>query len=104
DEVERVADRVALLDNGRILFSGPLDEVRGRHHRLTLRFSEPRATPPALDGVLSWGGGGQEWTAVVEGARGQVQSRASATGGTIIEESSVGLTDVLVAHAGGKRS
>lgn len=103
DEVERVADRVALIDTGRLIFSGPLEDVRGRHRRLTLRFSEPRQMPPALDGVLSWEGSGQEWTAVVEGELERLQSQASAAGGRVVEESTVGLGELFVAHAGGKR-
>ena len=44
-EVERVADRVALIDRGRVVFSGALDQIKGTHHRLTLRFAEPPARP-----------------------------------------------------------
>src|SRR5207244_462054 len=35
DEVERVSDHVALIDRGRVLTQGPLDEVRGAHRLLT---------------------------------------------------------------------
>src|SRR5439155_8953109 len=45
-EVERVADRVALIDRGRVVFSGGLDHIKGTHHRLTLRFREARQAPP----------------------------------------------------------
>src|SRR5947209_2093261 len=55
-EVERVADRVALLDRGRVVFSGALDDIKGTHHRLTLRFPEARPTPPPLAGALAWEG------------------------------------------------
>src|SRR5262245_62947576 len=37
DEVERVSDHVALIDGGRVVFSGELEEVKQAHHRLTLR-------------------------------------------------------------------
>lgn len=100
DEVERVADHVALIDSGTILFSGELDAVRGRHRRVTLRFTEPRATPPALAGVLSWEGGGHEWTAVCEGDLAELHQAATGAGGTIVEESLPRLDDLLVAHAG----
>ncbi|MGL4550242.1 MAG: ABC transporter ATP-binding protein [Gemmataceae bacterium] len=96
DEVERVADRIALVDRGRIVFDGPLDEVRGRHRRLTLRFAEAVARPPALNGVLSWEGGGREWVAVVQG---ELDRPA---GAEVLEDVAVGLGDVFAAHAGRK--
>ena len=66
-EVERVADRVALIDRGRVVFSGALDHIKETHHRLTLRFPEPRPKPPSLAGALAWEGSGAEWIAVCSG-------------------------------------
>jgi len=103
DEVERVADRVVLIDAGRVLFDGPLDTVRGRHRRVTLRFAEARSAPPALTGVVAWQGGGHEWTAVVEGDPEALHGQAAASGGRVVEESAVGLGEVFEAHAGGNR-
>ncbi len=54
DEVERVSDHVALIDRGRIVLCGPLDEVKASHRRLTLRFDEPRAATRA-DGLVELG-------------------------------------------------
>jgi ABC-2 type transport system ATP-binding protein len=100
DEVERVADHVALLDGSRLLFHGPLDEVRNRHRRLTLRFREPRATPPALAGVLTWVGEGQDWTALCVDEVESVRAAALETGGRVVEEAVPQLEEVLAAHAG----
>ena len=58
DEVERVADHVALIDRGRVVFAGPLDDLKAAHHRLTVRFDEDRPQPPALAGALAWEGDG----------------------------------------------
>src|SRR5204863_7503306 len=69
DEVERIADHIALIDQGRVVFSGEMETVRDRHRRLTLRFAEPRSAPPPLEGVLAWEGEGYEWTAVCAGGR-----------------------------------
>ena len=103
DEVERVADHIALIDAGKVVFSGEMDAVRDRHRRLTLRFSEPRDQPPALDGVLSWDGGGHEWTAVCEGTAGDVQRAAAGVGGCVVEEGVARLEEVFAAHAGGRK-
>jgi ABC-2 type transport system ATP-binding protein len=100
DEVERIADHVALIDAGKVVFHGELDAVRGRHRRLTLRFAEPRAEPPALHGVLSWEGGGREWTAVCQGELGDLHRAAADAGGAVVEESVPRLDDLLAAHAG----
>ena len=64
ESVERVSDNIAMIDRGQIVMSGPLDEVKAVHHRLTLRFPEARTQPPALAGVMAWQGEGHEWTAV----------------------------------------
>src|SRR5438309_6729098 len=37
EEVEQVADHVAMMNEGRVVFSCPLDEIKETHHRLTLR-------------------------------------------------------------------
>jgi ABC-2 type transport system ATP-binding protein len=99
DEVERVADHVALIDTGKLIFFGELDAVRGRHRRLTLHFSEPRTTPPALDGVLSWEGGGREWTAVCQGELDALEQAAAGAGGRVVEAAVPHLDELLAAHA-----
>jgi ABC-2 type transport system ATP-binding protein len=104
DEVERIADRIALVDGGRLVFHGPLDEVQQRHRRLTLRFGEPRPVPPTLAGVLAWQGDGQEWTALCERPTEELRQAISHTGGRIVEEAVPGLDEVFAAHAGGYRN
>jgi ABC-2 type transport system ATP-binding protein len=103
DEVERVADHVALIDAGRVVFAGELEAIRDRHRRLTLHFSEPRTSPPALEGVLSWEGGGREWTAVCEAGVGEMKAAASAAGGKVVEEAVPHLDEMLAAHVAGRR-
>jgi ABC-2 type transport system ATP-binding protein len=103
DEVERVADHIALIDQGRVVFSGELEDVRGRHRRLTLRFPEPRAAPPALEGVLAWEGEGHEWTAVCAGERDELERAAVGAGARVVEEASVRLDELFAAHAGRAR-
>jgi ABC-2 type transport system ATP-binding protein len=100
DEMERVADSVAMIDKGRIVLSAPMHEIQASHRRLTLRFAEAQSQPPALAGALSWEGAGQEWTAVCHGAADELRTAVSATGGRIVEEHGVGLDEIFVARMG----
>jgi ABC-2 type transport system ATP-binding protein len=100
DEVERVSDHVAMLHQGRVAFCGDLDELRATHHRLTLRFTEPRLQPPALSGALTWQGGGREWTGICNGRIDTLQEAAAGTGGSIVARAVPSLDEIFVARVG----
>jgi ABC-2 type transport system ATP-binding protein len=100
DEVERVSDRVAMLNRGRLVLCAGLDEVKETHRRLTFRFTETRARPPALAGALAWQGAGHEWTALCSGRRDELQAAATALGAHIVEEHVPSLDEILVAQVG----
>jgi ABC-2 type transport system ATP-binding protein len=101
-EVERVADHVAMLQQGRVLFSGPLDDIKETHRRLTLRFAESRSQPPTLTGALAWEGAGYEWTALCRGRLSGIQEAVAATGARIVEERAPSLDEIFVAQVGTK--
>jgi ABC-2 type transport system ATP-binding protein len=103
-EVERVADRVALIDRGRVVFSGALDQIKDTHHRLTLRFPEPRPRPPALAGALAWEGSGAEWAAVCNGRLAELHDAAAACGAEVVGQRAVSLDEIFVARVGPKES
>jgi ABC-2 type transport system ATP-binding protein len=100
DEVERVSDHVAVINRGRVVVCGVLDEVKETHHRLTLRFAESRARPPALVGALTWQGAGREWTALCTGRLGALQEAATAVGASIVDRGRPSLDEILVAQVG----
>ncbi|MGA2255393.1 MAG: hypothetical protein ABSG53_12075, partial [Thermoguttaceae bacterium] len=100
DEVERVSDRVAMLDSGRVLFAGDCDEIKSAHHRLTLRFLEAHSQPPSLDGVLSWEGHGCEWTAIASGRLDELMLAASAAGAEVVEQKALSLDEIFLAQVG----
>ncbi len=99
DEVERVSDHVALIDRGRIVLRGSLEEIKALHHRLTLRFDDPVTHPPALLGSTRWEGFGREWTVVCPGTIDEIRSRAAGFGAQVVEDTSPTLEDIFVAHA-----
>ena len=98
DEVERVADHVAIIHQGRILLSAPMDEVKETHRRVTLRFAQPIDRPPALVGGLSSAGAGAEWTYVCNGDSAQLRRAAEAVGATVVDEASLTLDEVFVSR------
>jgi ABC-2 type transport system ATP-binding protein len=100
DEVERVSDHVALLDRGRVVVQGPLDEVRASHSVVTVQFDGPRPTPPELTGLFGWEGGGREWSAVSCLPPGEVRAAAATCGARVVEERSPSLDKIFVARVG----
>ena len=98
DEVERVADRVAIIHHGRILLTAPLDQIKDTHRRVTLRFETPVAEPPSLVGALSHDGRGAEWTYVCNGESGQLHRAAEALGATVVADAALSLDEIFVTH------
>jgi ABC-2 type transport system ATP-binding protein len=102
DEIERVSDRVAMIVNGRIILDGPLDEIRGAHHHLTLRFTKPQASAPSLPQALSVSGTGYEWSVVCNGGRHEVIAHATSLGARVVEQRCPTLDEIFVARVARK--
>jgi ABC-2 type transport system ATP-binding protein len=100
DEVERISDRVAMLKDGRILFTGDLDEIKQTHTRLTFRFDRGLRRPPPLEGVLSWEGRDCFWTAIACGRLDDLTLAASALGAEIVEQKPLSLDEIFLAQVG----
>ena len=76
DEVERIADRVAMIHAGRLVLEGPLEEIRREHSVVTIVFERPPAPSLRLPGVLQADASGTEWTALCNGNRSRPRRRA----------------------------
>lgn len=98
DEVERVADRIAIIHHGQILLTSTMDEIRETHRRMTLRFEVPQEQAPALVGAYSFEGEGAEWTYVCQGASDQLHRAAQELGATIVGDDSLTLDEVFVSR------
>jgi ABC-2 type transport system ATP-binding protein len=98
DEVERVADEVAIIHQGRILLAASMDEIKETHRRVTLRFNEPVDRPPALVGTISCGGQGAEWTYVCKGESPQLRRAAEAIGATVVDDTALSLDEIFVSR------
>jgi ABC-2 type transport system ATP-binding protein len=99
DEVEEVADHVAMIRQGRVALSAALDDVKRSHRAVTVRFTDARPRPSDIPGVLRWDGAGAEWTAVCRDARG-LNAAVSVWGGQILAERAPTLDELFFAHVG----
>jgi len=101
DEVERVADDVAMMFDGQVVLKGPLDEVKEGHHRVVLRFEKPQPVAPKVPGALSIKGSGQEWIVICNGSRQETVAAAARLGGRVMIDETPSLEEIFVARAGG---
>ena len=102
DEIERVADEVAMMFDGRITLQGPLDEIKESHHRLLLRFETELPAAPSIPGSLSISGAGREWTVVCNGSRNEAIAAVAKVGGRVLNEGTPSLEEIFVARASAK--
>lgn len=100
DEVERVSDQLAMIHQGRVLFSGPLDQVKQSHRRLIVRFATAQPTPPSWRGALSISGHGREWKIICNQGNGEAAVQAAGVGAVIVEDQIPTLDEIFVARAG----
>ena len=100
DEVERVADRVAMIHAGRVVLEGPLEEIRARAQRGHHRVRAPPDPSLRLPGVLQADASGTEWTALCNGNRAALDAALAGCGGSVVAERSPSLEDIFVARAG----
>ncbi len=103
DEVERVSDRIAMIERGRIILEGTLDEVKASHRLLGFRLGHIPTTTPAIPGALSCEGRGRDWTLVANGRLEEVQAALKNLGAEIVEERVPSLEEVFVARVRGAR-
>lgn len=102
DEVERVSDHVAIIDEGRIILCAGLDQIKDSFHSLTVRFDTPQSHPPTIAGALTWKGAQHEWTAVCNGRLDALQAAAAEAGVQIVAQRVPSLDEIFVAQVGKK--
>ncbi|MCY2967647.1 MAG: ABC transporter ATP-binding protein [Planctomycetota bacterium] len=103
DEVERVADRLAIIHEGEILLTSSLDEIKESHRRLTLRFNSPHAAAPVLGSVLASDGHDTEWTYICHGKIDELRRSAVAAGATVVDEAALSLDEIFVSQIQSQR-
>jgi ABC-2 type transport system ATP-binding protein len=101
DDVERVADHVAVLDYSVLRACCSVETFRDRVHRLGARFSgEPPCVLPAIPGLLRLSRTEHELTLIVAGSAEQTQQRLHSLGALVVDEQPMSLEDALIAYVG----
>ena len=101
NDVERVADRVALMDNGKIRLVEDLEQLKERLREVRITFS---AAPPeslAVPDILSLAKAEHEWLAVIDhfGADTMTELQAQLPGATLVPRA-LNLEEIFVALVG----
>jgi ABC-2 type transport system ATP-binding protein len=96
-DVERIADRVALLHEGRLLLHRELDELRGDVRRVRLVFpgEAPRAVP-GLTGILRTRRAGRELLLTLEGFDEARVARLAQETSAQVDVQPVGLEELFI--------
>lgn len=103
DEVERVADEVAMIHEGKAVLHMPMDEMRSSHQRWVVEFPSEISAFPDLSCVLLSEGEGREWAVVCEGDAATNRGALESAGARIIEETTPSLDTVFIARVTGDR-
>ncbi len=104
DEVERMADQIVMLRNGRVVLNGRTEDVRRGHIWAVLVFGEPQPVAPVLPGAFAVTGFGLEWRVLFGGSHLELQAAAAGMAARVVDERTPTLDEILVARAGGKGS
>ncbi len=95
-DVERVADRVAILDRGVLRVDAPLDEVKRRVLRYHARFEGEAPPPPPLPGLLRARRRRNELVLTVVDGEASVEPACTELGARAVEVEPLGLEDLFV--------
>ncbi len=98
DEVERVADRIAIIHEGEILLTSSVEDIKASHRRLTLQFEQPVTHPPMLAGAISNSGAGREWSYVCNADAAQLLLSAQEIGAKVVDNSALSLDEIFVSR------
>lgn len=100
DEVERMSDRVLMIDAGRIVLQGTVDEIRQQHQMVSVHCPEGCSSAPSVSGMLSVEGRDHDWQLIVAGTAEKIRQGLQSTDVEVRDVRSASLEEVFVARAG----
>jgi len=96
-DIERVADRIAFLDAGRLRFEGALDDLKGRTRRARAIFPDAAPVDPELPGRIDCTVDGRVLTVVAQSANGELAAALKRCGAREVELEPISLEEIMVA-------
>jgi len=100
-DVEQIADHVAIIDAGKTLVCGQLDDLKMNYHRLSVVCSdEPPSDIGRLDGVVSVRRTGRMLSMLVSHNAEIIAARVQQSSGAAVERFPVTLKEVFLEHVG----
>jgi ABC-2 type transport system ATP-binding protein len=101
DDVERVADHVAVLDYSVLRVCCSADTFRERVRRLVARFpGEPPRKLPSIPGLLRATRTESELSLIVANLNDRTEHNLESLGAVAVDEQPISLEDALIAHVG----
>lgn len=99
-EVERVADWVGIIDRGKLVTSGRLDDLKSSIKRLVLAFPDTVPSPMNVDGLLSVETAGRQARLIVRNYSDETMAQVKRCQPQSIEIEDLSLEDIFVALVG----
>lgn len=101
-EVERVADRVGIIDAGKMIWCSSMDDLKARVKRVVLSFDGAPTSPRSISGdVLTTEHSGRQLAIVVRDFSDETIAKAQAAKPADIQVDELSLEDIFVAMVGG---
>ena len=92
-EIEQIADHIGIMDRGRILLEGPLDDIRSSFRRLTVTGA---ALPTTHPGILSIRQQAHATQYILQSAPEAFAKDLIANGATIVESNPMSLNEIFL--------
>jgi ABC-2 type transport system ATP-binding protein len=100
DDVERVADHVAILDRSILRVSASVEEFRRRIKRLVLNFAGPGPSTANIPGLVEARREGQALRLTLANPDAEAERAIAELGAVSIEEQSISLEEAVIAYLG----
>ena len=100
DEVERLSDHVVMIDKGKIVLDGELEDLSAAHQHSSLRFNDNLSVAPHFPGALRVEGSGRLWTVVHTLGEQELAVQLSLIGAELVQSRNASLEELFVTHVG----